>query len=82
MRASDLEEGESEGLPVWSHHVGDAILKSNRTRRIDFAKFMVHALEDDTLIEQAPAIVSCQSESARAFLAADGGGRESNEKAK
>ncbi len=66
VRGSDLEEGESEGLPVWSRHVGDPILESNRTRRIDFAGFMVAALEDDTLIREAPAIVSCKSESALA----------------
>ncbi len=35
VRGSDLEEGDSEGLPVWSHHVGDPVLASNRTRRID-----------------------------------------------
>ena len=65
VRGSDLEEGPSEGLPVWSSHVGDPILESNRTRRIDFALFMVHALQDDSLVQTAPAIVSCQSESAR-----------------
>jgi len=37
MRASDLEEGPSEGIPVWSHHVGDSVLASIRTRRVDFA---------------------------------------------
>ena len=37
VRGGDLEEGKSQGLPVWSRHVGDPILKSNRTRRIDFA---------------------------------------------
>ena len=41
VRGSDLEEGESQGLPVWSRHVGDPILKSNITRRVDFALFMV-----------------------------------------
>ncbi len=66
VRGSDLEEGESQGLPVWSAHVGDAILASNRTRRIDFALFMVAALENDALIQQAPAIVGCQSASALA----------------
>ncbi len=65
VRGSDLEEGESEGLPVWSRHVGDPVLASNRTRRIDFALFMVHALTDDRLIQEAPAIVSRQSASAR-----------------
>jgi len=66
VRGSDLEEGESEGLPVWSRHVGDPILESNRTRRTDFALFMVDALERDELIHQAPAIVSRKSPSALA----------------
>lgn len=60
VRGSDLEEGESEGLPIWSEHVGDAILKSNITRRVDYAKFMVFALKNDELIHKAPAIVSCR----------------------
>lgn len=67
VRGSDLEEGESEGLPVWSHHIGDPILKSNKTRRIDFALFMVEAIRNDQLIKQAPAIVSCRSKSAQEF---------------
>ncbi|MDY7094931.1 MAG: NAD(P)H-binding protein, partial [Acidobacteriota bacterium] len=50
VRGSDLEEGESQGLPVWSRHVGDPILESNLTRRVDFALFMVAALENDELI--------------------------------
>jgi len=66
VRGSDLEEGESQGLPVWSHHVGDPILESNLTRRTDFALFMVHALENDELIHEAPAIVGRQTPSARA----------------
>jgi len=66
VRGSDLEEGESQGLPVWSKHVGDPILESNLTRRIDFALFMVEALENDDLIQQAPAIVGCQTPSALA----------------
>jgi hypothetical protein len=57
VRGSNLEEGESQGLPVWSRHVGDPILKRNITRRVDFALFMVAALENDTLIREAPAIV-------------------------
>jgi hypothetical protein len=67
VRGSDLEEGESEGLPVWSRHVGDPILASNRTRRIDFALFMVEALTDETLVREAPAIVSRRSPSARRY---------------
>src|SRR4051795_8507466 len=66
VRGSDLEEGGSQGLPVWSRHVGDPILESNLTRRVDFALFMVEALENDELVHEAPAIVSCQSASARA----------------
>ncbi len=66
VRGSDLEDGPSEGLPVWSRHVGDPVLESNLTRRIDFALFMVHALTDDTLIREAPAIVGCTTPSARA----------------
>jgi NAD(P)-dependent dehydrogenase (short-subunit alcohol dehydrogenase family) len=72
VRGSDLEEGESEGLPVWSRHVGDPILASNLTRRIDFALFMVAALENDTLIQEAPAIVGCKKESALAHAAEAG----------
>ena len=67
VRGSDLEEGESQGLPVWSSHVGDPILKSNITRRIDFALFMVEALTNEDLVGKAPAIVSCLSPSALAF---------------
>jgi putative NAD(P)-binding protein len=69
VRGSDLEEGESQGLPVWSRHVGDPILESNITRRVDFALFMVEALENDELVHEAPAIVSRQSPSALAHAA-------------
>jgi len=69
VRGSDLEEGESQGLPVWSRHVGDPILESNLTRRVDFALFMVEALENDELIHEAPAIVGCQTPSALAHAA-------------
>lgn len=67
VRGSELEEGESQGLPVWSRHVGDPILKSNLTRRVDFALFMVEALGNDELIHEAPAIVGCQTPSALAY---------------
>ena len=66
VRGSDLEEGESQGLPVWSRHVGDPILKSNITRRVDFALFMVEALENDGLVHEAPAIVKTPSALAHA----------------
>ncbi|MGE3274542.1 MAG: NAD(P)-dependent oxidoreductase [Vicinamibacterales bacterium] len=69
VRGSDLEEGESQGLPVWSRHVGDPVLASNKTRRIDFALFMVDAVTNDALIHEAPAIVSRQSPSAVAHAA-------------
>ena len=67
VRGSDLEEGESQGLPVWSRHVGDPILASNITRRVDFALFMVEALENDELVHEAPAIVGCKTPSALAY---------------
>ncbi|GMV07985.1 MAG: hypothetical protein AMXMBFR53_42600 [Gemmatimonadota bacterium] len=72
VRGSDLEEGESEGLPVWSRHVGDPILASNRTQRVDFALFMVEALTDDALVREAPAIVSRLTPSALAHAGAAG----------
>ena len=69
VRGSDLEEGESQGLPVWSRHVGDPILESNLTRRVDFALFMVAALENEGLVREAPAIVGRQTPSALAHAA-------------
>jgi NAD(P)H-binding len=71
VRGSDLEEGESQGLPVWSRHVGDPILASNLTRRVDFALFMVEALENDELVHEAPAIVGCQTPSPLAHAASE-----------
>ncbi len=70
VRGSDLQEGESQGLPVWSRHVGDPILGSNITRRVDFALFMVAAIENDELVHEAPAIVGCRTPSALAHAAA------------
>jgi hypothetical protein len=70
VRGSDLEEGESQGLPVWSRHVGDPILASNIVRRVDYALFMVEALTSDNLIHEAPAIVGCRTPSALAHAAA------------
>ena len=69
VRGSDLEDGASQGLPVWSRHVGDSILASNITRRTDFGLFMTEALDDDGLVHEAPAIVSRQSPSALAYAA-------------
>ncbi|MGK8491246.1 NAD(P)-dependent oxidoreductase [Nocardia asiatica] len=57
VRGSDLEEGPGQGLPIWREHVGDPALADNRTRRTDFALFMVEALTDDALVRRAPAIV-------------------------
>lgn len=71
VRGSDLEEGDSQGLPVWSRHVGDAVLRSNRTRRVDFALFMVEALRNDELVREAPAIVGRETPSARAHAEVD-----------
>ena len=66
VRGSGLEEGESQGLPVWSRHVGDPIFESNLTRRVDFALFMVEAIGNDDLVHEAPAIVGCKTPSALA----------------
>jgi NAD(P)-dependent dehydrogenase (short-subunit alcohol dehydrogenase family) len=72
VRGSDLEEGASQGLPLWSRHVGDPILESNITRRVDFGLFMVAAIENDELVHEAPAIVGCLTPSALAHAAAIG----------
>jgi NAD(P)-dependent dehydrogenase (short-subunit alcohol dehydrogenase family) len=69
VRGSSLEEGDSQGLPVWSRHVGDPVLASDLTRRVDFALFMVEAVENDALVHEAPAIVGRQSPSALAHAA-------------
>ena len=66
QRAFDRGHEASRGLPVWSRHVGDPILEGNSTRRVDFALFMVEALENDELIHEAPAIVGCRTPSALA----------------
>ena len=66
VRGSDLEEVESQGLPVWSEHAGDPILEGNTTHRVDFALFMADAVTNDELIHKAPAIVGCQTPSALA----------------
>ena len=71
VRGSDLEEGESQGLPVWARHVGDPILESNITRRVDYASFMVDALTNDALIHESPAIVGRQTPSAIRHAAAE-----------
>ena len=69
VRGSSLEEGESQGMPVWSEHVGDPVLASDITRRVDYALFMVDAIENDDLVHEAPAIVSRESPSALAHAA-------------
>ena len=66
VRCSDVEEGESQGLPIWRRHVGDPALASNLTRRVDFALFMVEAVDNDQLVQEAPAIVGQLSPSAQA----------------
>ncbi len=73
VRGSDLEEGASQGLPVWSCQAGDPVLESNLTRRVDFALFVVAALENDELVHEAPAIVGCKTPSALAHAAASEG---------
>src|SRR3954470_7159275 len=72
VRGSDLEAGERQGPPVWSRHVGDPVLESNLTRRVDFALFMVEALTNDELVHEAPALVGRETPSALAHAAGDG----------
>ena len=58
--------------------MGDPILKSNITRRVDFALFMVEALDNDELVHKAPAIVGRQTPfgaRARRLTSATSGGR-------
>lgn len=65
-RGSSLVEGESLGPPVWSPHVGDPALGGrSRLHRIDYARFMVDALDDERLVRVAPAIVDAASSPAR-----------------
>jgi hypothetical protein len=58
--------------------VGDPILESNLTRRVDFALFMVEALTNDELVHEAPAIVGRQTPSALAHAASEEHGRRSS----
>ena len=44
-------------------------VSSNITRRVDFALFMVAAIENDELVHEAPAIVGCKTPSALAHAA-------------
>jgi hypothetical protein len=53
---------------VWSEHVGDPLLASNMTRRVDYARFMVEAVRNDALVQEAPAIVGRLTESALAHV--------------
>ena len=55
VRAPWLKRGESQGMPVVGS-LGDPIVSAQEVRRVDFAKFMVAALEDDSLVGKAPAI--------------------------
>ena len=48
---------------------GYEVVESNLTRRVDFALFMVDALENDELAHEAPAIVGRQTLSALAHAA-------------
>ena len=64
VRGNDPEDGDSQGLPLCSRHVGDPVLASNLTRCVDFALFMVEALNNEQLIHEVPAIVGCRSPSA------------------
>jgi NAD(P)-dependent dehydrogenase (short-subunit alcohol dehydrogenase family) len=47
------------------------VFASDRTRRVDFALFMVAALENEQLVHEAPAIVGCRTPSALAYAAGE-----------
>ena len=49
--------------------VGDPILETNITRRVDFALSMTEALENEKLVHATPAIAGCQAHSALAQAA-------------
>ena len=70
VRGSDLEEGEGQGLPVWSRHVGDSILASNGHAAWTTPCSWSPRSKDDSLIHEAPAIVGCRTASALAYAAA------------
>lgn len=50
VRGSTLEEGESQGLPVWRRHVGDPIAEERPHRRVDFAPSIVEVHTDPELV--------------------------------
>ncbi len=51
-------------LDKYSDGLHGSVLQSNIMRRVDVALFMVAALENEDLVHEAPAIVSCQAPSA------------------
>ena len=67
--AATLRAGVTACPSMRSRHMGDPILESNITRRVDFALFMVEALDNDGLVHKAPAIVGRQTPSALAYAA-------------
>lgn len=54
------------GVHGYSTGTAQAV-SSNRTRRVDFALFMVEALTNEELVHEAPAIVGRQTPSALAY---------------
>ena len=52
VRGPWLKKGESQGMPV-TGSLGDPVVSAQEVRRVDFAKFMVAALEDDSLVRKA-----------------------------
>ena len=65
VRGVWLEEGESEGIPVYADHMQEPVLNSGKLRRVDYCKFLVECLRAPSLIHQAPIVVSCASDSAK-----------------
>ena len=71
VRGSDLEEGESQGLPVWSRHVGDPILASNAPAASTSPCSWSRRSRTTSLVHEAPAIVGRQTPSALAHAASE-----------
>ena len=69
VRGSDLEEGESRRSASLESARRRPHPRKHITRRVDFALFIVAALEKDALVHEAPAIVGCKTPSALAHAA-------------
>ena len=68
IRGSDLEEGESQGLPVWSRHVGDPFSRAT-SRAASTSPFSCSRPRQRRTGSQGPQIVGRQTPPALAYAA-------------